>query len=324
MNEGVVKFFRAKPVPTPIIAVTGGKGGAGKTTIAVNLAVALEMYGNDVLLVDLDVDCPNAAMLFGEVLEGGEDITFFKPRVNVGKCIECGKCAEACPEKALLYIRGRFPILFEELCSGCAACQLACPTGAIEEACKVLGKVYVSEVDGIRLISGELKLTEARSPLVALKTKQKVYEVLASESFDVILIDTAPGVHNPVVRALQGADLALAVTEPTPLGAHDLGRILELTNVLGIPADVVLNRADVEGGPKRVIYEICERYGVKVISEIPFDEKLIEAYVRGVPIVKFSPDSPSSRAIFKLAERVSEKLNLGIFHKSRERRGHGS
>lgn len=40
--------------PTPWIAVTGGKGGVGKTVIAVNLAVQLARTGHRVLLVDLD------------------------------------------------------------------------------------------------------------------------------------------------------------------------------------------------------------------------------------------------------------------------------
>jgi len=304
----IAKFFRIRPVSTPIVAVTGGKGGTGKTTVAVNLAVALEMYGKRVMLVDLDVDCPNDAVLFRKRLENGEEVTFFKPKINTEKCIKCGKCAEVCLENALIYVKDQFPVFFEELCSGCAACKLICPVDAIEEDHKVLGKVYVSEVNGIKLVSGELKPTEARSPLVAFKTKQKTYEVAEKESFDVILVDTAPGVHNPVVRALQGTDFALAVTEPTPLGAHDLGRILDLTKTLGVSTSIVLNRADIKGGFKEIIYDICKKYNVKIVSEIPFDEKLIEAYVRGVPVVKLFPNSPSAKAIFKLAEYISERL----------------
>ena len=304
----IAKFFRIRPVSTPIVAVTGGKGGTGKTTVAVNLAVALEMYGKRVMLVDLDVDCPNDAVLFRKRLENGEEVTFFKPKINTEKCIKCGKCAEVCLENALIYVKDQFPVFFEELCSGCAACKLICPVDAIEEDHKVLGKVYVSEVNGIKLVSGELKPTEARSPLVAFKTKQKTYEVAEKESFDVILVDTAPGVHNPVVRALQGTDFALAVTEPTPLGAHDLGRILDLTKTLGVSTSIVLNRADIKGGFKEIIYNICKKYNVKIVSEIPFDEKLIEAYVRGVPVVKLFPNSSSAKAIFRLAEYISERL----------------
>jgi len=261
-----------------------------------------------VMLVDLDVDCPNDAILLGKNLEDGEEISFFKPIINNKNCIKCGKCAEACPENALFYVKNRFPILFEQLCSGCSACKLVCPKNAIVEGKKILGKIYVSEFDGIKLVSGELKLTEARSPLVVFKTKQKAFKIAKKEVFDIILIDTAPGIHNPVVRAIQGADFALAITEPTPLGAHDLSRILDLTKSLGISTNVVLNKANIKGGFKKVIYDVCKKFNVKIISEIPFDDKLIEAYTYGIPLVKLFPNSESAKAIFELANYVAKEF----------------
>ena len=100
---------------------------------------------------------------------------------------------------------------------------------------------------------------------------------------------------------MQGADLALAVTEPTPLGAHDLKRILELTLELGIQTNVVLNRADIPGGFRDTIYELCAEHNVEVISEIPLDNKLLESYVSGTPVVKKFPKAPSSLALLELA-----------------------
>jgi flagellar biosynthesis protein FlhG len=48
-----------------VISVASGKGGVGKTSLAVNLAVALAGLGRRTMLVDCDVGCANADILLG-------------------------------------------------------------------------------------------------------------------------------------------------------------------------------------------------------------------------------------------------------------------
>jgi len=49
-----------------VIAVTGGKGGVGKTSVAINLALALTREGHSVLLLDGDLDLANVAIMLGQ------------------------------------------------------------------------------------------------------------------------------------------------------------------------------------------------------------------------------------------------------------------
>jgi ATP-binding protein involved in chromosome partitioning len=73
----------AGPQPLPgirhIIAVGSGKGGVGKTTVAVNLSIALTKLGNRVGLLDADVYGPNVPLMMG---------TREQPRVLEGNRIE--------------------------------------------------------------------------------------------------------------------------------------------------------------------------------------------------------------------------------------------
>jgi len=301
-------FSAMKKFPIPSFAVTGGKGGTGKSTVATNLAFSLSKMGKKVILVDMDVDGPNDALLLKAKTYFQDEIDIFKPIINTNKCIKCGTCAALCEERAIVYVKGNFPILFEELCSGCKACYFACPARAIEEGRKNIGRIYMSNLSNLEIITGELKLNEIRTPIVAQKTFEIAYDFINRNNFDVAIVDTAPGVSSTVTRALQGVSFALAVTEPSPLGAYDLERILSLSKKINLPIYVVINRSDMEGGDKEIIYKICDKFNVKVISEIPFDEKLIEAYVKGTPVLDYSPNSKSARAILELSKIIFERI----------------
>src|SRR5579863_3197666 len=55
----------ALPGVSKIVAVGSGKGGVGKTTVAVNLAIALSKLGKRVGLIDADVYGPNVPTMMG-------------------------------------------------------------------------------------------------------------------------------------------------------------------------------------------------------------------------------------------------------------------
>ncbi len=75
-EPGPAEPRRPEPRPSPpqpqavpgirhVVAVSSGKGGVGKTTVAVNLATALALKGSRVGLMDADVYGPNIPIMFG-------------------------------------------------------------------------------------------------------------------------------------------------------------------------------------------------------------------------------------------------------------------
>jgi len=265
---------------THIVASTGGKGGTGKSTFAVLLALKLSSRGRRVLLCDCDVECPNDHLLLGKELGEYEPIYRDFPRLNPQKCVSCGSCSKVCRENAIFWVKGKPPIIFEDLCSGCGACWIICPEKAIETKKKLIGRIFETRVnENLWLLTGlsEPGITET-GPIVK-EVKKRALKIAEKINAEFLIVDTAPGTHCNVIQALLGCERAYIVTEPTPLGAHDAALILELLRLMKIPSEIVLNRSDV--GNLSVIEKMAEEYNVEITIRIPYSERLLKAYSEG-------------------------------------------
>ncbi|WP_297520025.1 ATP-binding protein [Thermococcus sp.] len=288
------------------IAVSGGKGGTGKSTVAVNLAIALKKLGTELTFADLDVEAPNDHLLLGIELTDEEPVNQFMPRFDYSKCTRCRKCAEACEEHAIITLKDGTPFLMPNLCSGCRACEIVCPVpGAILEGQRLIGHTYATPTPhGFTLVTGVLKEGEERSMPLVVAAKKRALKVHRK---GVLLIDTAAGTGNVVSKAVEFSDLLIAVTEPTPLGIHDTELILELGRLMGIPTWVVINRADL--GERERVYELAKKYDAEVVAEIPYSENIVRSYVSGRPIAL--TDYPEARIFEELAGKVLSFLGGG-------------
>lgn len=295
-----------------VICVTGGKGGTGKTLVAVNLATMFRNEGKKVLLIDGDVENPNTYLLLNGNLENKTDVPFFKPKIVEEKCTKCGLCAENCAPHALLHINDTYPIPILAMCSGCRLCYKICPTDAIKEDHKIVGWTYSTRVDGISLLLGELKPTEARSASIVEVLVEEVENIIENqpEKFDYIILDTAPGAHCDVELLIDKADKVIPVTEPTKFGKLDLLRIIELIKLLNKDFRVIINRSSLLGYKDRFLKEL-EESNIKTLGDIPLDDDIVSSYCQGKPLMDENSEFKGG-AGYNSFQKIFENLQLWL------------
>ena len=293
-----------------ILAIASGKGGTGKTTVAVNMARVLD---DAVLLLDCDVEEPNAHLFLKGCVEAEETVSIPVPQVDESLCDGCGKCGSSCAYHAIVSF-GTIPLVFPEMCHGCGGCTLVCPPKAIRETDRRIGVVETIRAENITLIQGRLDIGVAMAPPLIRAVKAHLKGHLPA------ILDAPPGTSCPVIATLRDVDFVVLVTEPTPFGLHDLKLAVETVRELGTHFGVVINRVGV--GDDRV-HTYCIAEAIPILAEIPDDRRIAEAYSRGELIVDALPEY---RGLFlyligKTMQKPAEKeATTGL---ERERDGKG-
>ena len=309
------------------IAITGGKGGTGKSTISTSLALELS-HSNRVMLVDVDVECPDDHIILSTTQEKAENVEALLPTFDQEKCTQCGSCSEVCKENAVVFVKDRYPFIVSGQCNGCGACLYACPSGALQEGKQVVGTIYKGKCQrataskNLLLVWGEIEVGCENTSLVVKATRDYALDLISTESlhdpdskndsmfsddndlsmdsgYDFVVIDTAAGTHCNVINAMTDVDLALAVTEPTPLGKHDLELILTLLEIMETPAQIVVNKSDL--GDLNLILKVSQDFNIPLIQEIPYEKDILKKQSRSQLV--------THESIKKLADSISDIHN---------------
>ncbi len=286
-----------------VIAVASGKGGTGKTLVATGLADVLsEDVGAPVLLVDCDVEEPNAHLFLRPEIERTEDVHHLVPQVDADLCTLCGRCAQVCAFNAIAVVPTKV-LVFAEMCHACGSCARQCPEGAITEVPLTLGRLEFGHAGSIGFAHGLLEVGQALATPVIRELKRKAQP--EPGSVVTTIYDAPPGNACSVVETLQDCDYALLVTEPTPFGLHDLRLAVELArDALGLPVGVVINR---DGLGDAGVEDYCAEAGVPVLARIPFDRRIAHAYSEGQLWTQALPEyRPLLRSVADAALRARE------------------
>lgn len=270
------------------IAVTGGKGGVGKSMVATSLAV--EFAGKiKTMLVDADVECPNDHLLLSVKRKKYIAVYQSIPKFDYSKCKKCGDCASACKRDAIVWVEGKYPAFIKNACIGCMACVSACPYGAIAETKKEIGVIYTGKNYNLNLVSGELKLGELASGEVVAEVRKCSDKINEKIKAEVMIIDSAAGIGCPVIASLAGTDYIVAVTEPTPSALFDLKRVLYLAGHFGIKHGIVINKSNLDKNFYKEIEKFAKKNNIPILGKIPYRKDFIKSTIKMKPVVEINP-----------------------------------
>jgi MinD superfamily P-loop ATPase len=316
------RFEKAEGAPAPFakgmadrhqeITVISGKGGTGKTTVVAALACLAE----NKVLADNDVDAADLHLLIAPtVYESHDFVGSTKARIHAEACVGCGRCAAACHFKAIALdgpandVIGKTYRIDPLACEGCGFCPRVCPVDAITFEDHVTGRWYVSGTGYGPMAHAQLGIAEENSGRLVTQVRQRAAQLAAEWKMELILGDGPPGTGCPVIASISGTDLVLIVTEPTVSGVHDMERILKLTAHFGVPAVVIINKADLNSGQAQRIEEIALAHGSRVIGRIPFDRVVNDALMAGKTVIEYGQGA-AAEAIRNAWKSLQNRLTL--------------
>jgi len=249
---------RARPVK--VIAVTGGKGGVGKTSVTANLAIGLAQRGRSTLVLDADLGLANIDVMLG-----------LQPRWNLSH------------------------VLSGE---------------------RTLDEVMVTGPKGIRVVpaSSGIRQMANLGPLEHGGLIRAFSDL--AQPFDVMLIDTAAGIHDSVLTFTRAAHHVLVVVCDEPASLTDAYALIKvLSRDRGVSRFRVLANQTRTPGEGRDLHQklarVCDRFldvTLEYAGSIPYDDFMRRAAQRQAAVIDLYPGAIASQGFKNLASKADTWL----------------
>jgi MinD superfamily P-loop ATPase len=271
------------------VVVVSGKGGTGKTS----LVAAFAALANRKVIVDCDVDAADLHLVLNPRIERREDFSGGKKAtVMPERCTGCGKCREVCRFAAVSPFSGpeggvRFAV--DSLsCEGCGLCARLCPAEAIRFEPVVSGQWFVSTTSYGPMVHARLGIAQGNSGKLVSLLRREARTIAEKDGINLLLADGSPGIGCPVIASVTGADLVLAVTEPTCSGLHDVQRVVDLTSHFRIPLMLCINKWDINPEMADRIERETGQRGVRMAGKIRYDPAVTRAQIMKTTVVEYT------------------------------------
>ncbi len=293
------------------LVVMSGKGGTGKTSIS----AALAFLAPEKVLADCDVDAANLHLLVGaRQQESHEFFAGFEPDINQEKCQQCRKCSAVCRFKAINCGKITVPLA----CEGCGVCAFNCPAHAISMRDKMAGHWLVSDTRFGTMVHAELGLAVENSGKLVSKVRQEARQLAEKRQSKLIITDGPPGIGCPAIATVTGADLVLAVVEPSLSAMHDFERLHSLCGHFRVPLAACINKATLSPVNASRLRLQLEGNDIPVVAEIPYDDTFRTAVQAGRTVMEAGSASVQDKLLelwFNLSSLLDVNPKESIAHK---------
>ena len=289
------------------LVVISGKGGTGKTSVV----AAFAALAGGAVLADCDVDAADLHLVLDPDVGSPHDFSGRQRAViDPAACTACGRCAEVCRFSAIIAGGEEDCAIDPIACEGCELCLRVCPSHAVHMEPVVNGAWMLSESRFGPLVHARLGVAEDNSGKLVTLVRKEARETALRFGLPLVIVDGSPGIGCPVIASLAGADLVLAVTEPTVSGRHDLERVLQVVRQFRLPFAVIVNKADLNAQLAATITEETTALGALFVTTIDYDPSVTRAQVEGIDVVTYG--GRAAAAIAEAWEAVREALGAEL------------
>ncbi|MCC9295120.1 ATP-binding protein [Clostridium sp. MT-14] len=278
------------------LVVLSGKGGTGKTTIA----IALSELAQDVIRIDCDVDAPNLYLFYqGKDIEKKEFMGARKAVIDESLCIKCGKCEAICRFDAIENYK-----IDPFVCEGCGACNLICPQNAIKLHNEKSADTFITGIGNDIISRAEMDIGGDNSGklITYLRRNGKKF----NKNDKLTIIDGSPGIGCSVISSITGSDAVLIVTEPTISGFEDFMRVVSLCKYFRIFTMVCINKYDINEDLSKEIENFIKKEKLFLVGRIPYDDIVMKSINELKPIIYYenSKAGDSIKKMWNSIERL--------------------
>lgn len=283
------------------LLILSGKGGTGKTTIA----SAFIKLKNAKAFADCDVDAPNLHLVIEQEThpEKRDYFGMGKAKIDLEKCISCGKCKTNCRFDAIKDINSKYEV-DKFSCEGCGLCEAICPVSAVCLCPSIAGELMLYKNEAV-FSTAQLKMGSGNSGKLVAEVKKQLN--ITNNDADIAIIDGSPGIGCPVIASISGVDLVLIVAEPSLSGISDMERIIETAQKFNVKTGICINKYDTNIENTKNIEKLCKELGLPFVGKIPFDLDIMTSLNKGISVINVACDA--TNAIKNVYKKTLEMLN---------------